>query len=959
MTDNETPGQFFVAGGTMHRRSPSYVNRPADDEFFDQVMASHYCYVLTPRQMGKSSLTVRTIQRLRQADVEAVMIDLQGLSTGGVESKADLKKWYINLLEILEEELDLSVTPDEWWQNHPTLDEVRFFVTYLRDVVLAEVEGQVVIFIDEIDLTYHLPARDDFFSAIRHLYNARANDPTFERLVFVMLGVVAPADLISNPRISPFNIGQGIDLQEFSQVDAKVLQEGLEAFHPGQGENIFSHIYAWTQGHPYLTQKLCLAASETNGHWTVEKVNDLIDRQFSFSKEGKEHHLEFIEKFILSHEQREKLLKLYRQIYAGQQIKDDRQSNLHTQLKLSGLVTARNGVLDIRNKIYRRAFDMAWIKANTPVNWTRRVAIIAPIVVVILAIVLGFSIWQLRKVQTADSCIANFKATPTPNERLSNLACLFDLSDRTNDAEQLFYEELTLEDRQTLFTESDPQTVGAALIIVVKGLYLALENNEQANALLETMIQPLQSLNTVEATNLALEIRQWLRGRSLYLDENYDRAIGAYSAVIDVNKNNPGLYFDRGLAYAALGETDSALSDFAKTLELDNRRQQRIVKFIESNGVIYRSVIETPDAYPDLASLVATPTSTPSATHTPTPLPPIATPTPTQELVSSPDLSPAIQLSSTPTPTFTPTTTHIPTPTPTDTPSPTTQPDTIIYVRTQNREDHHLEIVTSSGDEIKADLPFDAAAPAWCQDSKVAFFAEPSPSGEVPGIYIADYNNGDLQDTELLLNINDVQNLACSSNGDKIAFEVILNPQASPETQESQIRVIHTATGNELARFSGSQPTWVTPQQLVIRSCAGSSCGLFSVNCIGTVCDEPGKQPLTSDSTDSFPTASLDGQYLAFLSKPDDKSSEIYLLDLADDNSRPQRMTCWGRSATTPVFSPDGKKIYFRIDFEGRWQIRAIKPDGSACADGNDFDLIQENVGESINWGLARPAVLN
>ena len=56
--------QFFVAGGTLRSDAPSYVQRPADDELFNQALAGEFCYVLTPRQMGKSSLMIRTARRL-------------------------------------------------------------------------------------------------------------------------------------------------------------------------------------------------------------------------------------------------------------------------------------------------------------------------------------------------------------------------------------------------------------------------------------------------------------------------------------------------------------------------------------------------------------------------------------------------------------------------------------------------------------------------------------------------------------------------------------------------------------------------------------------------------------------------------------------------------------------------------------------------------------------------------
>jgi DNA polymerase-4 len=60
---------FYVTGGTLPSDASSYVERQADQELYDSLLGSEYCYVLNTRQMGKSSLMIRTAARLRAQGV--------------------------------------------------------------------------------------------------------------------------------------------------------------------------------------------------------------------------------------------------------------------------------------------------------------------------------------------------------------------------------------------------------------------------------------------------------------------------------------------------------------------------------------------------------------------------------------------------------------------------------------------------------------------------------------------------------------------------------------------------------------------------------------------------------------------------------------------------------------------------------------------------------------------------
>ncbi len=66
-TDARIQAPFYITGGTLPVDAGSYVPRAADEELYETLLARKFCYILTSRQVGKSSLMVRAAVRLRES----------------------------------------------------------------------------------------------------------------------------------------------------------------------------------------------------------------------------------------------------------------------------------------------------------------------------------------------------------------------------------------------------------------------------------------------------------------------------------------------------------------------------------------------------------------------------------------------------------------------------------------------------------------------------------------------------------------------------------------------------------------------------------------------------------------------------------------------------------------------------------------------------------------------------
>jgi len=363
----EIAPDFFVSGGTLPLDSESYIERLADSELLRHLSSGRYCYVLNSRQMGKSSLSVRTIDRLNASGIQTAFIDLTQIG-----QNITAEQWYAGLTGEVGRAFGLTPQALKYFKNRSDLNPMQRFFGAIREVVLEQISDPIVIFVDEIDGTRNLPFdTDEFYAGIRECYNRRVHDKSCQRLTFCLIGVAVPNDLVRNPTVTPFNIGERIRLQDFTP-------EEVQRFGPAlgpAGDRLARRVHYWTNGQPFLTQSLCREIAADTRIQEERDVDALVQRLY-FGPKALETNLNLADvanRVLWDAEQsadpdkyRANLLSAYERTWKGGSIADDEANRVAVVLKLSGLLRSQGARLVTRNRIYHHVFSRAWIEASMP-----------------------------------------------------------------------------------------------------------------------------------------------------------------------------------------------------------------------------------------------------------------------------------------------------------------------------------------------------------------------------------------------------------------------------------------------------------------------------------------------------------------------------------------------------------------------------------------------------------------
>lgn len=336
---SETLMKLEMPKGTVPLNSHFYVRRQADEALEQQLdKPGTITTIRGARQTGKTSLLIRGVDYAQCRGDLAIALDFQQAFDSSQLTSLDSFLRHFAYEIASRSQIEYSDVDNIW--NSP-LSPLRKVTHFIEDSVLRNTDRRIVLAIDEADTLLNTSFYSEFFGLLRTWHNSRATSDMWSRISIIIVVSTNPTLLIDNIHQSPFNVGEHIDLEDFSQdqVQDLNLRHGnpLNTTEISEGMKLLG-------GHPYLTRQMLYTLVKEDMAWSeLLAIADREDGPFGM-------HLCYYWSLL----QRDpELMKAIRQVI-DRQVRPDEKALL--RLSSAGLLQQKGQQYICRCGLYERFF---------------------------------------------------------------------------------------------------------------------------------------------------------------------------------------------------------------------------------------------------------------------------------------------------------------------------------------------------------------------------------------------------------------------------------------------------------------------------------------------------------------------------------------------------------------------------------------------------------------------------
>ncbi len=230
-------------GGALSADSAYYIERGAD--LRAKAASTLRCETIIiqgPRQFGKSSLVTRYLAMCRARGKTVASVNFSMFEEAII---SDYGRFLTLLASELARRLRLSPPGVESMSQHS-------FLLFLETALLPALPGPVIFAFVETDRIMRQKYAADFFSMVRMWHNERADpDLVWHKVGLALASSSEPKLFIKDPQRSPFNVGQRLPLEPFTESQAASLNQ---RYGGPLSASEFLELHRLVGGHPFLTQ---------------------------------------------------------------------------------------------------------------------------------------------------------------------------------------------------------------------------------------------------------------------------------------------------------------------------------------------------------------------------------------------------------------------------------------------------------------------------------------------------------------------------------------------------------------------------------------------------------------------------------------------------------------------------------------------------------------------------------
>lgn len=243
-----------------------YIKRsPIEERCYEQIhKPGALIRIKAPRQMGKTSLLSRIIDKSHSQGDCAVILDFQLAAQQIFVNSDKFLRWFCASVGLA---LNIPNQIDDYWDLAEVLGSSMACKAYFEEYLLPTINQPLTLGLDEVDKVFEYPEiYRDFFGMLRALHEEGKRREIWKKLRLVIVHsteVYVPLDINQ----SPFNVGLAVELPEFNN---QQILDLVQRYQLDWDETEVEKLMMLVGGHPFLVRLTLYNIA--NGNVTLTQI---------------------------------------------------------------------------------------------------------------------------------------------------------------------------------------------------------------------------------------------------------------------------------------------------------------------------------------------------------------------------------------------------------------------------------------------------------------------------------------------------------------------------------------------------------------------------------------------------------------------------------------------------------------------------------------------------------------